>query len=141
MKVVIKGSSTSVAGGNFAVVNAETGEQIAAVKAIETRCSRNAANSYDRHRISKGDMFDSTVEYVVEGDIEAACKSIANNLPQAFKDARFGTSWFKQDATDFYACFNFLRTICACGGWYGNTPAPVVKKIKTAWKKGFALEI
>lgn len=140
MNVTIQGASTSVAGGHFAIIGAN-GEQIASVKAVETRAKRNAANSYDRHRMTKGDMFDTTVEYVIEGDIEAACKAIAANLPQAFQDAKFGTSWFKQDAADFYACFNFLRTLLCQGGWYGNTPAPVVKKIKSAWKKGVQFSI
>ena len=140
MKVTIKGASTSVAGGHFAVIS-ETGEQIASVKAVETRAKRDAGNSYDRHRMTKGDMFDTSVEYVVEGDIEAACKAIAVKLPQPFQDAKFGSSWFKKDASDFYACFDFLRTIWVQGGWYGNTPAPVVKKIKAAWKKGVSLEI
>lgn len=140
MKVTIKGASTSVAGGHFAIIN-EAGEQIASVKAAETRAQRDASNSYDRHRMAKGDMFDTTVEYIVEGDIEGVCKAIAAKMPQPFQDAKFGSSWFKQNASDFYACFDFLRTIWCQGGWYGNTPAPVVKKIKSAWKKGFALEI
>lgn len=140
MNVTIQGAATSVAGGHFAIVS-ENGEQIAAVRAVESRDRRSARNSYDRHRMAKGDMFNTSVDYEVDGDIEAACKAIADGLPQAFKDAKFGTSWFKRDDSDFYAYFNFLRTLWQQGGWYGNTPAPVVKKIQSAWKKGVQLSI
>lgn len=140
MIVTIKGASTSIAGGQFAIIG-ENGEQIASVKAVEVNTSRATNNSYDRNRIAKGDTFDTSVEYITDGDIEAACKAIAANLPQAFKDAKFGTSWFKSDENDFYSCFNFLRALWSQGGWYGNTSAPVVKKIKTAWKNGVQFEI
>lgn len=140
MKVTIQGESTSIAGGHFSVVS-ETGEVIASVRAIETRVKRDASNSYDRHRMSKGDMFDAAVEYVVTGDVEDVCKAIAANMPQAFKDAGFGTVWHKVDPSDHFACYNFLRTLTERGGWYGNTPAAVVKRIRAAWKSNFSLVI
>jgi len=140
MKVTINGAATSVAGGRFSIHN-DAGETIASVTAIETIAKRGTGSSYDRHRRAKGDDTISSVDYVVDGDIEAACVAIAANLPESFRAAKFGARFFKTCEEDYFSHFDFLRTLQEQGGWYGNTPKSVVRRIKATWKTGFALSV
>jgi hypothetical protein len=128
--------------GSLSVVDAESGEVICAITARGGQRQRDLTNAYDRHRvIMEGSMSTLTITgYDVVGDVQATIDSIKKNLPQCFHDSRFARPYtFRAD--DAWPVFDFFRTLTDHGGWYGNTPKPLVKKIKSAWAKGFDLGI
>lgn len=128
--------------GSITVADAATNEIICSITAQGGQRERDLSNSYDRHRaIKEGSM--TTLEvtgYDIVGDVQATVDAIKINLPQCFHESKFARPYqFKSG--DAWPVFDFFRTLDCHGGFYGNTPPALVKKIKAAWKKGFDLGI
>lgn len=139
VEIELISENVSVAGGEFTVVDAESNKKIASIKSVLTSKGRRIGTNEEKTHILSHRGFD--VRYEVDGNIRDVCVKIAAAMPLCFQEAGFGKRLENGSDEDLWDCFNFLRALDEQGGWYGNTPVVLIKKIKACWKKGFEVAI
>ena len=120
-----------VASGEKVLAQAEDGRVFAWWKKTITLSPRGTATSYDRHRITKGDLYDYDAAYAEGGDTARVLEIARAALPKAFTDAK----WTLGPDADEYEVFEFVSGLVPGGcAWFGNTDKKVVAAVKRAQK-------
>lgn len=126
--------------GNKLVAQSESGEILASFQKTMRSTPRDSSNSYDAHRIAKGDRFQTSSSFIEEGRVDEVLVAVERQLPRAFEDAKWTLDKRVYPQIDYefqmpeFRRYEFLRGVAGGCAWFGNTDKKVVAAVKRAQK-------